>query len=64
MMTNNSGKFVSAPSVSNLETVMSVEEMSQHIPSAPGSLRQTIEEYFGRFWWVWVLLLIIILKTK
>lgn len=64
-MTNNSGKFVSAPSVSNIETVMSVEEMSQHIPPVPCStIRQTIEEYFGRFWWVWVLLLIIILKTK
>lgn len=62
MMTNNSGKFISA--VSNIETEMSVETMSQAIPATPGvSILQYIEEYFGRYWWLWIVL-ILILKNR
>ncbi len=62
MMTNNSGKFVST--VSNIETEMSVEEIQQSIPATPGSsILQYIEEYFGRYWWMWIVL-ILILKNK
>ena len=61
-MTNNSGKFVST--VSNIETEMSVEEIKQAIPSTPGiSILQYVEEYFGRFWWLWIVI-ILILKKK
>ena len=62
MMTNNSGKFVST--VSNIETEMSVEEIQQAIPATPGiSILQYVEEYFGRFWWLWIVI-ILILKKK
>lgn len=61
-MTNNSGKFVST--VSNIETEMSVEEIKQAIPATPGfSILQYVEEYFGRFWWLWIVI-ILILKKK
>lgn len=61
-MTNNSGKFVST--VSNIETELSVEEIKQAIPATPGvSILQYVEEYFGRFWWLWIVI-ILILKKK
>ncbi|MEE1288470.1 MAG: hypothetical protein UHK44_07720 [Bacteroidaceae bacterium] len=60
-MTNNSGKFVST--VSNKETT--VQEMTAVIPAAPGStVMDRIEEYFGRYWWAWIIALLIIIKTK
>lgn len=57
-MTNNSGKFV-AP-VSNFEPVMSVTELSQQIPPVPNTFLQSVEHSFGKFWWVWIILLLII----
>lgn len=62
-MTNNSGKFVST--VSNIETEMSVEEIKQAIPATPKvSIIQYIEEYFGKYWWLWIVLILIIKKKK
>lgn len=61
MMTNNSGKFVST--VSNKETT--VQEMTAVIPATPGStVMDRIEEYFGSYWWAWIIALVIILKSK
>lgn len=58
-MTNNSGKFISA--VSNKETDTSVGEISTQIPPAPKvGILQHVEECFGRYWWVWIILLLII----
>ena len=63
MMTNNSGKFVSTVSEKTVETT--VEEMSAVIPAAPGSaVMERVEEYFGRYWWAWIIALVIILKSK
>lgn len=62
-MTNNSGKFIST--VSNKEPEMTMDAMTKAIPPAPGSsILQYVEEYFGRYWWLWIILLILILKTK
>lgn len=62
-MTNNSGKFVST--VSTKETETTVQEMTSVIPAAPGStVMDRIEEYFGRYWWAWLIALVIILKSK
>jgi hypothetical protein len=58
-MTNNSGKFVSQ--VSNMETEMTATELSSLVPETPKvTLRQSIEEYFGKFWWIWLVILLII----
>ena len=62
-MTNNSGKFVST--VSAKETETTVQEMTSVIPAAPGStVMDRVEEYFGRYWWAWLIALVIILKSK
>ena len=63
-MTNNSGKFISK--VSNIETEMTATELSPLIPPSPKlSLLQSVEEYFGRYWWMWIILLLIIkIRTK
>lgn len=63
-MTNNSGKFISE--VSNIETEMTATELSPLIPETPKlTLLQSVEEYFGKFWWVWIILLLIIkIRTK
>lgn len=58
-MTNNSGKFVST--ISNKEDNTSVGEISTQIPPVPKvGILQYVEEYFGRYWWVWIILLLII----
>lgn len=63
MMTNKSGKFVST--VSEKETETTIEEMTTLIPAAPGAtVMERVEEYFGRYWWVWIIALVIILKSK
>ena len=63
MMTNNSGKFIST--VSEKETETTIEEMTAVIPATPGStVMERIEEYFGRYWWIWIIALVIILKSK
>ena len=63
MMTNNSGKFVST--VSEKETETTIEEMTAVIPAAPcATVMDRIEEYFGRYWWAWLIALVIILKSK
>ena len=62
-MTNNSGKFVST--VSTKETETTVQEMTSVIPAAPGTaLMDRVEEYFGRYWWAWLIALVIIRKSK
>ena len=63
-MTNNSGKFVST--ISNKEDNTSVGEISTQIPPAPSvSVLQRVEEYFGKYWWAWIILLLIIkIRTK
>lgn len=62
-MTNNSGKFIST--VSNKETEITLEAMTKAIPSAPGSsILQYVEEYFGRYWWLWLVLILIIKINK
>lgn len=58
-MTNHSGKFIST--VSQKETETTLEEMTKAIPAAPGtSILQYVEEYFGRYWWLWLVLILII----
>ncbi|MBO5847845.1 MAG: hypothetical protein J6R17_01360 [Bacteroidales bacterium] len=61
MISNNSGKF-SSP-MSNYVG----EGTTPKLPTAPMSstsgIGQFIEEYFGRFWWVWLIVFIII-KNK
>lgn len=58
-MTNNSGKFVST--VSNKETELAVTEIAAQIPATPGNtFMQHVEEYFGRYWWLWLALLLIV----
>lgn len=63
-MTNNSGLFVST--VSNIETETTVQDISSLIPPAPSvSVLQRVEEYFGKYWWAWIILLLIIkIRTK
>lgn len=62
-MTNNSGKFITQ--ISNLETEMTATEMSPLIPEAPKvTLLQTVEDYFGKFWWMWLLILLVMIKRK
>jgi hypothetical protein len=61
-MTNNSGKFIST--VSNKETETTAADITTAIPPAPKlGLIHYIEEYFGKYWWAWLILLIII-KNK
>lgn len=61
-MTNHSGKFVST--VSNKESDMTSAAMAAVIPDTPSvSVLQRVEEYFGKYWWLWIILLIII-KNK
>ena len=63
MMTNNSGKFITQ--ISNIETEMTATELSPLIPDAPKvTLIQTVEDYFGKFWWMWLLILLVIIKRK
>ena len=64
MMTNNSGKFITQ--ISNIETEMTATELSPLIPEAPKvTLLQTVEDYFGKFWWIWMaLILLLIIKNK
>lgn len=63
MMTNNSGKFITQ--ISNIETEMTATEMSPLIPDAPKvTLLQTVEDYFGKFWWMWLLILLVMIKSK
>lgn len=63
MMTNNSGKFITQ--ISNIETEMTATEMSPLIPDAPKvTLLQTVEDYFGKFWWMWLLILLVMIKRK
>ncbi len=63
MMTNNSGKFITQ--ISNIETEMTATEMSPLIPEAPKvTLLQTVEDYFGKFWWMWLLILLVMIKRK
>lgn len=58
-MTNNSGKFIST--ISTKEADASVGEISTQIPPAPkAGILQYVEECFGRYWWVWIILLLII----
>lgn len=57
-MTNKSGKFRSP--VSHIETETSVTELSQKIPPAPHTFLQSVECYFGKYWWLWIILLLII----
>lgn len=58
-MTNNSGKFVSM--VSNMETETTAIETPPVVPRPPrSSMLQCVEEYFGRYWWLWLILLLII----
>ena len=60
MLTNNSGKFSSPTSNYGGE-----DFKAQDLPSAPSGGRsvshigQFLEEYFGRFWWLWILIFII-----
>lgn len=61
-MTNNSGKFVSM--VSNKEPEMTSAEIKDLVPAAPLTIKDRIEEYFGRYWWVWIILLIVIINKK
>lgn len=64
-MTNNSGKFISVSTVSNMETEMPVKEISNMIPPVPkASFLDTVEEYFGKLWWVWIILIITIKNTR
>lgn len=59
MMTNNSGKFISQ--VSNMETEMTATELSPLVPETPKvTLLQSVEEYFGKFWWMWLIILLLI----
>lgn len=61
-MTNLSGKF--GTPVSNIETETQVQDISKQIPPAP-SVIQRVEEYFGKYWWAWIILLLIIkIRTK
>lgn len=63
MMTNNSGKFITQ--ISNIETELTATELSPLIPDAPKvTLLQTVEDYFGKFWWMWLLILLVIIKRK
>lgn len=61
MLTNNSGKFSSPTSNYGGEGFN-----AQELPPAPSVGRsgihigQFLEEYFGRFWWLWIIVLIII----
>lgn len=63
-MTNNSGKFITQ--ISNIETEMTAAELSPLIPEAPKvTLLQSVEEYFGKFWWIWLaLILLLMIKNK
>lgn len=62
-MTNNSGKF--NHHVSNKETETTAEELSSFIPAAPKvTLLQRAEEYFGKLWWAWLVLIVLIIKTR
>ena len=63
-MTNNSGLFTST--VSNIETDTTVQDISSQIPPVPDvSVLQRVEEYFGKYWWAWIILLLIIkIRTK
>lgn len=62
-MTNNSGKFITQ--ISNIETEMTAEELSSFIPAAPKvTLLQRAEEYFGKLWWAWLVLIVLIIKTR
>lgn len=62
-MTNNSGKFITQ--ISNIETEMTATELSPLIPEAPKvTLLQTVEDYFGKFWWIWLLILLVMIKIK
>ena len=63
-MTNLSGKFETP--VSNIETETTVQDISKQIPPAPSvSVLQRVEEYFGKCWWAWIILLLIIkIRTK
>ena len=62
-MTNNSGKFVST--VSNKETEMTSADITAAIPPAPKlGVLQYVEEYFGKYWWAWLILLLILKLTQ
>lgn len=62
-MTNYSGKFVST--VSNKETEMTSADITAAIPPAPKlGVLQYVEEYFGKYWWVWLILLLILKLTQ
>lgn len=60
MMTNNSGKFITQ--ISNIETELTATELSPLIPDAPKvTLIQSIEEYCGKLWYIWLLLILILI---
>lgn len=62
-MTNNSGKFISQ--VSNVETEMTATDIAPKVPETPKvSLLHSVEEYLGKFWWVWLFISLLIVKRK
>lgn len=63
-MYNVSGKFSSPKSHFNGEE--NIEGLADQIPPTPVSRREDknpvvefVTEYFGRFWWLWLILLIL-----
>lgn len=64
-MTNNSGKFASSTS-NYVGEAGNLKDVSMKIPQAPAAsgsaITQFIEEYFGKYWWVWLIVVLIILK--
>jgi len=62
MISNNSGKF-SSPTSNFVGEGKTPELPLAPTGNATSSIGQFIEEYFGRFWWVWLIVLVII-KNK
>ena len=71
-MTGVSGKFIPTRKVSAYTaTDTNAEKVALKVPSAPSitprkksnTISLFLEEYFGRFWWMWIIV-ILMLKTK
>ena len=44
-----------------METEMTATELSPLVPETPKvTLLQSVEEYFGKFWWIWIIILLLI----